>query len=131
MSAPIDNAETIRLATLVGTFNQAANVTIGNDPQAVAQLRAAMTPERVAQLQRAVVGIMVAAQQMMLTGETEDAQADIAAQSIRVVDLALSFAFEAGLEDKFRAIFPAEAKTPDNAAKLQQLGAPHIARLCA
>ena len=130
MTGNVDNKEIIRLAGVVAAFNKAVNQAVAYDFEAQRKLQQAMTPDRQRQAQQAIVAIMVAAQQMMEEGETEALVADIAARSIAAVNMMLDVVHEAGLEEQFKTLFPAEEKTEENTQSFRALGANNIARLC-
>jgi hypothetical protein len=125
-----ENREIIRLASIVETFNAAAETRMGNDAAIQQQLRTAMTPADEQALAEQAEILFDTAMEIMIKGEDEDAKARIGACTIAFVDTLLGLIRKAGLEDTFAADFPAHEKTQANAESFREQGAPNIARLC-
>ncbi|MBU0859912.1 MAG: hypothetical protein KJ667_08235 [Alphaproteobacteria bacterium] len=130
MSHNLDNQEVIRLATIVSAFNKAAEANVGQDFDAQAKLQQAMTPELATEIQSAMQDLMQMAMNMMMTGQNEQNEAEVAAKSIAIINTVLVAVQNAGLEDKFASFFPATEKTEANAESFRKLGAENVARLC-
>lgn len=126
-----EHKETLRLGSIVQEFNEAVATYLETDAHAALRLQAVLEkdPALSAQLTDLAIALMDTA---MAMGDTDDeaATALTAACAIAFVNAFAGLIEKAGMEDDIAPLFPAAARTPENAASFAAMNAPHIARLC-